>query len=156
MLRAFRPRRGARPAEHGGVLAEEDGDSIESGAGPHELARRAQLVELLGPVVGHAARQYLALPQRHRQRQCLQRNQRLAQRRTPVDPVPTREEPPERRLLGRLDLAPQRRERGAPQTAEHVRVAPLALDAAGTELAADERVLALELAKQGLDVDAEP
>ena len=70
--------------------------------------------------------------------------------------MPAREEPPERRLFGRLDLAPQRRERGAPQTAEHVRVAPLALEAAGTELAADERVLALELAKQGLDVHAEP
>ena len=70
--------------------------------------------------------------------------------------MPVREEASERRLLGRLDLAAERRERRAPQPAQHVRIAPLALDAAWPELAADELLLALELAQQLVDVDAEP
>ena len=44
----------------------------------------------------------------------------------------------ERRRLDRLDLAAKRGERGAPQPAQHVGVAPLALGPAGPELAADE------------------
>ena len=62
-------------------------------------------------------------------------------------PCQLRQEAAERRLLGRLDLAPQRGERRAAQPAQHVGVAPLALDAAGPELAADELLRALELAR---------
>ena len=145
-----------RPAEQRRVLAEEDRDAVEPGADPDELAGRAELVELLGPVAGHAARQHLRLPERHRQREPLQRDERLAQRRAPVDAVPARQEAAERRLLDRLDLAPQRGERRAAQPPQHVGVAPLALGAARAQLAADELLLALELAQLRLDVDAEP
>ena len=96
------------------VLAEEHGHAVEPGSRPDQLAGRAQLVELLRPVARDAARQHLRLPQRHRQREPLQRDQRLAQRRAPVDPVPVRQEAAERRLLRRLHLAPQRGERRAP------------------------------------------
>ncbi len=58
--------------------------------------------------------------------------------------MPARQEAAERGLLDRLDLAPQRRERGAAQPAQHVGVAPLALAAAGPQLAAHELLLALE------------
>ena len=58
--------------------------------------------------------------------------------------MPRREEPSERRLLGRLDLLPQRRERRPPQPPQNIGVAPLALDAARTQLAADELVGPLE------------
>ena len=65
--------------------------------------------------------------------------------------MPGGEEAPERRLLGGLDLAPQHRERGAPDSAEDVGLAPLALGAAGAELAADELVRALERHELGVD-----
>ena len=65
--------------------------------------------------------------------------------------MPGGQEPPERRLLGRLDLLAQRRERGAPQASQDVGVAPLALDASGAKLAADELVGALEPEQDGLD-----
>ena len=70
--------------------------------------------------------------------------------------MPVREEASERRLLGGLDLAPQRSKRGAPQPAQHVGIAPLALDASWTKLAAHELLRVLELAQVRLDVDAEP
>src|SRR5204863_6271738 len=85
----------------------------------------------------------------------LERHERLAERRTPVDAVPRREEARERLLLDRLDLPPQRRERRAPQPPQDIRIAPLALGAAGAELAADEQLVALELPQQRLDVAAE-
>ncbi len=145
--RAARPRarRTCDLAEHGGVLAEVEGDAVEAGADPDDLAARAERVEVLGPVAGHAPRQQLGLPQRDGQRQRLQRDERLAQRRAAVDPVPRRQEARERLLLDRLDLAAQRRERRAPQAAQHVGVAPLALGAARAKLAAHEQLVALEL-----------
>ena len=62
-------------------------------------------------------------------------SRRLARRSMPCQAGRKR---PERGLLGRLDLLAQRRERRPPQPPQHVRIAPLALDAAGAELAADE------------------
>src|SRR5439155_17576033 len=106
----------------------------------HELARRTQLVELLLAIAGHAPRQHLRLPERHGQREALQRDQRLAERRAAVDAVPARQELPERSLLCRLDLAAQRRERRTAQTPQHVGLAPLALGSAGAQLAAHELV----------------
>ena len=69
--------------------------------------------------------------------------------------MPRGQEAAERRLLGRLDLLAERRERRAAEPAEDVRVAPLALGAAGPQLAADELLLPLERAQLGLDVAAE-
>ena len=55
------------------------------------------------------------------------------------DPVPGRQEARQRDRLDRLDLAPQPRQRPAPERAQHLRVAPLALGAARPELAARAR-----------------
>ena len=69
--------------------------------------------------------------------------------------MPPGQEPRERLLLDGLDLAAKRSERRATQTAKHVRVAPLALAAAGTKLAAHELLVALELRQHVDDVAAE-
>ena len=50
--------------------------------------------------------QHVGLPERDRKRNTLQWDERLTQGLTPPDPVPRGKEPAERRLLGRLDLAP--------------------------------------------------
>ena len=136
--------RGGRAAEHRGILPEEECDPIEAGADPDDLPGRTELVEQLGPVGGHAAGQDVALPQRDRQGQSLERYERLAQRRPPVDPVPARQEAAEGRLLGGLDLLAQRGQRCTAKAAQDVGVAPFALRAARPELAADELLLALE------------
>ena len=75
-------------SQHARVLAEVHGHAIEAGADPDELARCAQLVELLRAVVGHAPRQQLGLPKRDGQRERLQRHERLPQAGAPVDAVP--------------------------------------------------------------------
>ena len=142
-------------AEHRRILAEVDGDTVEAGADPDDLARGAELVELGRSVPGHPPRQHLGFPERDRQRQCLQRHKRFAQRGPPVDPVPTRQKAAEGGLLRRLDFLPQRRQRGPPQPSKHVWIAPLALGPAWPQLAADEQLLALELVQDGLDVDPE-
>ena len=75
-----------RLAKHGRVLTEEDGDPIEAGADPDQLARGAQLVELLRPVAGHSARKHVALPELDRERQALSgtsASRRVARRSTP-------------------------------------------------------------------------
>ena len=156
MRLALGSRRRRRSPEQRRVVAEEDRDPIEPRSDPDELARGAELVELLGPIFGHAPRQQLRLPERDGQRERLQRNERFAERRTTVDPVPAREEAAERCLLHRLDLAAKRGERRAPQAAQDLGIAPLPLGAAGPELAADELLVALELAQLLLDVEAEP
>ena len=69
--------------------------------------------------------------------------------------MPRGQEARQRRRLDRLDLAAERRERGAPQAAQHVGVAPLALAAAGAKLPADEQLLALELRQQACQVAPE-
>src|SRR5439155_22315705 len=103
--------RGAgRHTEKGRVLAEVDRDPVESRADPDDLAGRAQLAELRGPITGHAARKHLGLPKTHRQRKGLQRNQSFAKRSSAVDSLPARQEACERRLLGGLDLLTQRGE----------------------------------------------
>ena len=61
-----------------------------------------------------------------------------------MDAVPCQAEPRVRVGLDGLDLAAQRCERSSPQLAQHVDVAPLALDAVGPELTADDSSLGLE------------
>ena len=70
--------------------------------------------------------------------------------------MPAGEEAAERSLLHGLDLAAQGRKRRTPQPPQDVGIAPLALAAAGAELATDELLLALESAELLLDVDPEP
>ena len=142
--RAPRPRRAAhraRARRGRRVVAEEERDAVEPGPDPDDLAGRAERVERGRLVAGHAARQDLGLPERDRQRAApgAARAPRAACARA-VDAVPAGQEAAERRLLGGLDLAAQARERRAPEPPQHVRVAPLALDAARPQLAADEPV----------------
>ena len=73
-------------------------------ADPHDLARRAQLVQPRGRVGAGAARQHVALPHLQRQRQPLERHEHLAQpvdaragRRVAVDALPVRLEAREAR-----------------------------------------------------------
>src|SRR5207247_9446118 len=142
---ALRRRRGGRAAEERGVLAEEEGDAVEARAYPHDLSGPAEGGELHRLVTGDAPRQDVALPERDRKGQALERDERLAQRRAPVDPVPVRQEAAVRGPLGRLDLLPERRERGAAETPQDVGLAPFALGPARPELAAHESVVPLEL-----------
>ncbi len=156
MRLALRRGRRRRPPEQRRVVAEEESHAVEPGSDPDELARGAEGIELLGAVLGHAPRQHLRLPERHRERQRLQRDDCLAQRCAAVDAVPARQEAPERRLLDRLHLAAERGERRTPEPTQDVGIAPLALAAARPELAANELLVALELAQLLLDLDAEP
>ena len=144
-----------RAAERGSVLAEVDGDAIKAGTDPHDLARRAKLIELSRVEAGYASWEHIRFPQRHRQRESLQWNERLAQRRAAVDPVPVRQETAERDLLRRLDLFAQRGERRAAEPPQHIRVAPFPFRAARPQLAAHELLLTLELMQQRLDVASE-
>src|SRR5215210_590563 len=112
---ALRPVGGRRWPEHRRVAAKIDGDAVEPRPGPDDLARSAERIQLLRPVTGHAAREHLRFPERDRKREPLQRHERLAQGCAPVDALPRREEAAERRLLGRLDLAPKRGQRRAAQ-----------------------------------------
>ena len=143
-------------AEHRGVLAEVERHPAgappeRARADPHDLAGRAQLVHPRGRVGADAARQHVALPHLGREREALQRHERLAQAvdagaagRMAVDALPAREEARERALVGRLDLLAQRGQRGAPQAPQHLGVAPLARGTAGAQLAAHELAGALE------------
>ncbi len=58
--------------------------------------------------------------------------------------MPGQREARERRLLDRLDLAPQARDGRAPDAPQHLDVAPFAARPARPQRAADERALALE------------
>src|SRR5204862_8308683 len=89
-------------------LAEVERYTVEPGADPHDLAGRTQLVELGRAVARDAPGQHLVLPQRHRQGEALQRDERLPQGGTTVDALPAGEKAAERGLLRRLDLAAQR------------------------------------------------
>ena len=140
----LRARRSGHLAERGGVLAEVDGHAVGPSTHPHDLAARAERVELLGPVSRDAARQKLGLPQGHGKRQSLQGYQSFAKRSPAIDAVPRGQEARQRRLLDRLDLLAERGKRGAAQPAQDVGVAPLALDAAGAKLAADQQLLSLQ------------
>jgi hypothetical protein len=135
---ALRRRERARAAERRRVLAEVERDALEARAHPDDLARGGELVEAGGLVTGHAARQDVALPEGDRQRETLERDERLAQRRTPVETLPRGEEAAERALVDGLDLLAKAGEARAAQPAEDVRVAPLALGSARPELTAGE------------------
>ena len=85
----------------------------------------------------------------------MQRDERLAEAGPAADAVPRRQEAAESGLLGRLDLTPERRERRAAKPPQHIRVAPLALDAAGPQLAPNEQIGALQLVQESAEVEPE-
>ena len=150
---ALRRRRAGEPD----VLAEVESDLAVvapegPGADPDQLAARAELVEPGRAVGAESPGQHVALPGLRRQRDALQRDQRLAQAIGPgagaavgVDVLPARQEAGELALVGRLDLLAQPGEAGAAQPAQDVGLAPLARGAAGEELAADDVAGALQL-----------
>ena len=156
---------GRRPGE-ADVFAEVEGDAAVAapeapGADPDQLAAGAELVEPVRGVGAEPPRQHVGLPHFRRQRDALQRHQRLAQAvgagarfAERVDVLPARQEAGELGPVGRLDLFAQAGERGAPHPAEHVGVAPLPLGPARQQLAADQRAFLLELAQRRPGVDA--
>ena len=85
-------------AERRRILAEVQRDPVRPCADPDDLAARRQRIEMLGAEARHPARQHLGLPERDRQGECLQRHECFAERRAPVDPVPTGQEPRQRVL----------------------------------------------------------
>ena len=142
--------------EHRGVLAEEQRDPVEARRRPRRprRSRRAGRAARAGSRERAAAAPRTPRATTGSDSACsgTSASRRVARRSTPCQ---RRQEAPERRLLGRLDLLAQRGERRAAQPAEDVGVAPLALGAARPQLAADELLLALERAQLGLDVAAE-
>ena len=144
---------GRRRHEQRRLVAEHEPHATVAGAErarahPHDLAGRAQRVEIGGPVLGQARRQHVGLEHRRRDRRARQHAEHVddAVDAAPVraDAVPRRQEAGERAAVDGLDLLAQRRERAAAQLAQHVVVAPLALDAVGPELAAHDAAVGFE------------
>ena len=154
-----------RPGE-ADVLAEVEGDAAvgapeRAGPDPDHLAAGAELVEPGRRVGAEPSRQHVLLPDFRRQRHALQRHQRFAQAvgagaggAVGVDVLPARQEAGQLGRVGRLDLFAQPRQAGAADAAQDFGVAPLALGAAGQQLAADHRPFALQLAQRRQRVDA--
>ena len=148
---AFRSGFGRGRAEKRRIVAEVQGDAIEAGADPDDLARGAEHVQIGRPERGHAPREDVALPERRGKRHALQRDERLAEALPAPDPVPGGQEAPEVDLLRGLDLAPEHGERRAPDAAQDVWIAPLALGATRAKLTAHELVVDLERCELRLD-----
>ena len=153
---------GGRRPEQGRVLAEVDrhpaaADAAGARARPRRSRPAPPARPARRPVIGQAARQHLRLPLGRRQRQPLERRERVAQRvgpagrAGPVDALPIGQEAPERARVGRLDLAPQRGEARAAQPPHHLGVAPLAPRPARAQLAAHQRPVGLEGRQRRLD-----
>ena len=153
-----------RRAGEADVLAEVERDPPGArqrpGADPDDLAAGGQLVEPGRAVGAEPAREHVALPDLGRQRDALQRDQRLAQavgagagRAVGVDVLPGGQEAGELGRVDRLDLLAQRGDAGAAHPAQHVGVAPLALAAARKQLAADQLAGALELSQRRRQVE---
>ena len=131
-------------------------------AEPNEVTGGAQRIEVRGAVVRHAGGEDVCLQDRRRHRGPRQDREHLHQ---PVgaaavqtDALPGRQEAAERGAVDRLDLGPQHGERAPPQLAQDLRVAPLPLCTARTELPADETAVGHEGVEHGPDagaVDAE-
>src|SRR6185295_7810560 len=105
-------------------------------------------------------RQDVALPDLRRQRDPLQRQQRVAEAvgagtggAVGIDVLPARQEAGEAVAGGGLDFPPQVGEARAPDPAQDLGVAPLALAAPWQELTANQSPLALELAQGRSRVD---
>ena len=148
-----------RRAEPAGIVAEVERDlarmaAERPGPDPHQLAGGAESVHPGLRVRAHPAGKHVAFPDVGCEREPLEGHEHLAQ---PVDTgaarwrgvhaLPGRQQPGERPLLRRLDLAPVRGQRGPPQPAQHLRIAPLALGPARAQLAPHQLAAALELAQ---------
>ena len=85
---------------------------------PHDLAARAQLIEVAAAIAVDPCGQHIALDHRSRNRRSLHLGNRFSygiDAPTPrADPLPGRQEPSERVTLDRLDLTSKRRQRAAP------------------------------------------
>ena len=109
---------------------------------PHDLATRAQLVEVAAAIAVDPCGQHIALDHRSRNRCSLHLGNRFGygiDAPTPrAGPLPCWQEPSERVALDRFDLASKRRQRAAPQLAKHIVITELPLSAAGPELPPQE------------------
>ena len=124
-------------------------------ADPHEFTCRAELVEHRGSVRRDAGQQDVGLDGRRDESGAREDAERLDECVDPSslgrDVVPCREEPGERLLLDRFDLATESGARSSAELAEHVDVAVLARDALGPELADDEPFVTFECGERARD-----
>ncbi len=107
-------------------------------------------------------RQHVALPDLRGQRQPLQRHEHLAQAvdsraraGVAIDALPRGQKGRQGLRIGRLDLFAQSGQRGPPEAAQDLHIAPLAIGASGAELAAERaRRRAPDSRSTALRVDA--
>ncbi len=122
-------------------------------AGPRHFAGGDERVEPGGRVIGNARGQNRSLQQRSRQRCALQVfnriEQRVEMRRTAAprrqQSLPVSEEARQRVLFHRLHFAAQFGQRFAANLAQNLRIAPLAMQAAGPESAFEHAALLRKL-----------
>ena len=135
------------------LVAEEEADlavARPERAGPHpdDVARRAQGVEVDRPVALDTEREHVGVERAGRDRCALQQTDGVDHPVQPAatrpDALPGRQEAGEGGLVDRLDLLAEGGQRTPPQLAEDLDVAPLALDAAGPELAVHEATIGLQ------------
>ena len=119
-------------------------------AHPDHLPRRAESVEVLGPVAGDPRRQHVPLEDRRRHRRSLQLLDHVEERvrtaagegrRRPAgrsEALPVHEQPREGVRLRGLDLPAQGRERAPPQRRQDLGRAPLAARTTWAELALEQ------------------
>ena len=158
---------GRRRHEQRRLVAEDQPDAAVVGpeparADPHDVARRAQRVEIgrRGSSATRAGSTSVSSTDAG-DRRALQHAEHLDQRRrrpraARADALPRGQEAGERAAVDRLDLVAQRGQRSPPQLAQHVVVAPLALDAVGPELAAHDAAVGLERLERGAAPAATP
>ena len=138
-----------------------------SGSDPHQVAARAQLVQVHRTEPTDTGGQDVVLQDRRRDGGALQASDRVHQGvrtgRRRHESLPRRQEPPERRGVDGLDLLSERGERPATEPSEHVDVAPLAFDAPpavrGAELAvgdASARLQRIERDPDAIRAGAQP
>src|SRR5258706_5862919 len=157
-LRAVVLARFARRLPDVGVLAEQERDRRATQrctaawrkASPRDPAGKAELVELLGPIVANAGRQHIVLPAGGGKLETLEL---LNHRREAFhalhlifagDVLPVEEETQELGRADRLDLGSQLVERVAMDAGEQPPVAPLQRHGAGSEPAAQDATLRFE------------
>ncbi len=141
------------PDHDGELVAEAEaqpavGGSEGTGADPHDVAARAQVVEIAAAIAEHASRQHVPFERGSDERCSLEQAERLDEsiEAAPVggDAMPGGQESCQGLLLDGLDLAAQRGQRSPAELAQHLHVAPLALQPVRAELAPHQALLRLE------------
>src|SRR5207249_4804729 len=131
------------------------GGTDSARADPHDIAVGAQLVEHRFAVAVDTRGQHVELEGGRGKRETLQARDRVDERVGPAPPradsLPRGEEAREHRGFDGFDLASERSQGPAPQPAQDIDVAPLALGAARTEFAVHDPARTFEPEQRGAD-----